>query len=98
MESTLTDLTRELFLPIGRMNEMVTAAHGSYIGARPFPHLVIDDFLNSEVLDLVLAEFPNPNQIEWQKFDNAREIKLASAKEANFGPVTRLLFYHLNSM
>lgn len=77
---------------------MVPSAHQSYIRAKPFPHVVFDDFLSPDVLDAVLAEFPKPNQIRWQEFDNAREIKLASAKEANFGPVTRLLFYHLNSI
>jgi Rps23 Pro-64 3,4-dihydroxylase Tpa1-like proline 4-hydroxylase len=98
MESSITNLTLESFLPIERMKEMMPAARGSYVDAKPFPHVVVDDFLNPEVLDAVLAEFPKPNQIRWQQFDNAREIKLASAKEANFGPVTRLLFYHLNSM
>ena len=98
MESTTTDITLKSFLPIERMNAMVPSAHRSYLDAKPFPHVVIDNFLNPEVLDAVLAEFPKPNEIRWQQFDNAREIKLASAKEANFGPYTRLLFYHLNSM
>ena len=29
-----------------------------YAAARPYPHIVIDDFLPEEVLDSVLAEFP----------------------------------------
>jgi len=98
MESTITNLKLESFLPITRMKEMVPSAHHSYVDAKPFPHVVFDDFLSPDILDAVLAEFPKPNQIRWQEFDNAREIKLASAKEANFGPVTRLLFYHLNSI
>lgn len=98
MESTLTKLTLESFLPIERMQAMIPSAHQSYLNARPFPHIVVDDFLSPDVLETVLAEFPKPNQIRWQQFDNAREIKLASAKETSFGPVTRLLLYHLNSM
>jgi Rps23 Pro-64 3,4-dihydroxylase Tpa1-like proline 4-hydroxylase len=98
MESTITNLALESFLPIERMKEMMPAAHRSYIDAKPFPHIVVDDFLSPDLLDAVLAEFPKPGQIRWQEFDNAREVKLASAKEASFGPVTRLLFYHLNSM
>jgi Rps23 Pro-64 3,4-dihydroxylase Tpa1-like proline 4-hydroxylase len=98
MESTITNLALESFLPIERMKEMMPAAHRSYIDAKPFPHIVVDDFLSPDLLDAVLAEFPKPGQIRWQEFDNAREVKLASAKEATFGPVTRLLFYHLNSM
>jgi Rps23 Pro-64 3,4-dihydroxylase Tpa1-like proline 4-hydroxylase len=98
MESTITNLTLESFLPIDRMKEITPSAHRSYVDAKPFPHVVFDDFLNPDVLEAVLAEFPKPDEIRWQQFDNAREIKLASAKEATFGPVTRLLFYHLNSM
>jgi hypothetical protein len=59
--------------------------------------VVFDDFFDPELLDLVLTEFPKPGEIRWQRFDNAHEIKLASAAEASFGPATRLLLYHLNS-
>jgi hypothetical protein len=59
---------------------------------------VFDDFLDFSLLDLVLAEFPKPGDIAWQRFDNPHEIKLASAAEASFGPATRLLLYHLNSI
>jgi hypothetical protein len=98
MESTIGNLTLQTFLPIARMKEMTASARLSYLGAQPFPHVVFDNFLDPEILDIVLSEFPRPNQIRWQQFDNAQEIKLASAKEASFGPVTRLLLYHLNSM
>jgi 2OG-Fe(II) oxygenase superfamily len=98
MESTIANLTLDSFMPIGRMKDNIQAARASYLGAKPFPHIVFDNFFDPELLDLVLAEFPRPNQIQWQQFDNAQEIKLASAKEASFGPVTRLLLYHLNSM
>jgi hypothetical protein len=98
MESTITELALKSFLPIERMKDMRRSAYESYVSAKPFPHVVFDDFLTVDLLDAVLAEFPKPNQIRWQEFDNAREIKLASAKETDFGPVTRLLFYHLNSI
>ena len=94
----IKELTQDYFLPIGRMKEILPSARQSYVAAKPFPHVVLDDFLAPEVLEKVLEEFPKPGQIRWQQFDNEREIKLASAKEANFGPVTRLLFYHLNSI
>lgn len=98
MESSIGDLKLESFLPLQRMDEALPSARESYLNAKPFPHVVLDDFLNPHLLDAVLAEFPSPNQIRWQQFDNAQEIKLASAREANFGSVTRLLFYHLNSI
>jgi len=94
---TIKDMTIDSFLPLRRMKELSGSAHASYSSARPFPHVVFDDFFDSALLDLVLEEFPKPGQVAWQRFDNEREIKLASAAEASFGPATRLLLYHLNS-
>lgn len=63
----------------------------------PFPHVVIDDFLPPAVVDEVLREFPAPEQIDWQQFDNARENKLALADVEQMGPATRHLLAEFNS-
>jgi hypothetical protein len=94
----LQSLTLDRFLPLARMKELAPSANSSYVRAAPFPHVVLDDFFDPEILELVLAEFPKPGAIRWQTFDNEREIKLASAAESSFGPATRLLLYHLNSI
>ncbi len=65
--------------------------------ATPFPHVVIDDFLPEAVLDEVLDEFPEPEQIDWQQFDNSREVKLALADAERMGPTTRHLLAEFNS-
>jgi len=94
---SLKELTIESFLPLARMNELRQSAYAAYAAAKPYPHVVFDNFFDPSLIDLILEEFPNPSAIRWQKFDNPQEIKLASAAEASFGPVTRLLLYHLNS-
>ncbi len=94
----LDTLTIDRFLPLQRMKELAGAAHLTYIKAAPFPHIVLDDFFDPGLIDQVLTEFPRPDAIRWQQFDNEREIKLASAVESSFGPVTRLFLYHLNSI
>jgi Rps23 Pro-64 3,4-dihydroxylase Tpa1-like proline 4-hydroxylase len=94
----LSELTLDRFLPLGRMKDVTASANVEYLSARPYPHIVFDDFFDQGVLDQVLDEFPKPDAIRWQRFDSAQEIKLASAAEASFGPATRLLMYHLNSM
>lgn len=88
----------DFFLPRARMKEIAASARESYQSALPFPHIVFDDFFDPALLDAILAEFPAPGQIKWQQFDNEREIKLASSVDANFGPMTRLMLYHLNSI
>ncbi len=95
---TLTDLNIGSFLPLARMSEITASAHAAYVNAKPFPHFVIDNFFAPDLIDQVLAEFPKPDAIRWRSFDNANEIKLESSADASFGPMTRLLMYHLNSM
>ncbi|GAB3254500.1 2OG-Fe(II) oxygenase [Nocardioides dilutus] len=65
--------------------------------ATPFPHVVIDDFLPPELLEQVLAEFPRREQIDWDQFDTAREVKLALADVEQMGPTTRHLLAEFNS-
>jgi Rps23 Pro-64 3,4-dihydroxylase Tpa1-like proline 4-hydroxylase len=94
----LNELTLDRFLPLDRMNDLVVSANEEYRLAKPYPHIVFDNFFDPDILDQVLTEFPKPDAIRWQQFNNAQEIKLASASETSFGPATRLLMYHLNSI
>jgi hypothetical protein len=95
---SVSDLTIRSFLPLARMQEISSSANTAYLSAKPYPHVVLDDFFDPEIVEGILAEFPDRNAIRWQRFDNASEIKLASASEASFGPLTRLFLYHLNSI
>src|ERR1700751_1219744 len=90
----LQTLTLERFLPLARMKELAATAHATYMNAAPFPHIVFGDFFDARLGEPVLSEFPEAGAIRWQKFDNEHEIKLASAAESSFGPITRLLLYH----
>jgi 2OG-Fe(II) oxygenase superfamily len=94
----IREMGLDFFLPRAKMKEIATSARDSYQSAVPFPHVVFDDFFDPALLNAVLSEFPAPGQIRWQQFDNEREIKLASSVDANFGPMTRLMLYHLNSI
>ncbi len=93
-----SSLSMGSFLPLSRMAEAEKSASASYANAKPFPHVVFDNFFDQALLEQVLSEFPKPGEINWQRFDNAQEIKLASSSESSFGPTTRLFLYHLNSI
>jgi Rps23 Pro-64 3,4-dihydroxylase Tpa1-like proline 4-hydroxylase len=95
---SVSDLTIDSFLPLARMTEVSASAHETYTSAKPFPHIVLENFFDPNLVDGILEEFPKPDAIRWQRFDNANEVKLASAAEASFGPLTRLFLYHLNSI
>ncbi|NOT32045.1 MAG: 2OG-Fe(II) oxygenase [Planctomycetes bacterium] len=73
--------------------------------AKPFQHVVLEDFLPAEVIDLLVREFPGPDDIEWQLHGPGRTAwkrdkrvdKLATDDEASFGPFTRHFMGQLNS-
>lgn len=79
------------------LNDLASEYRKVYSQAKPFPHVVIDNFLPESLLDSILDEFPQVNSIDWQKFDNTAEKKLASQHELQMGDMTRLLLYQLNS-
>jgi hypothetical protein len=53
------------------------ALKSTYSSARPFPHIVIHDFLKDDVLRGVADEFPDLSKLpnSTVKFENSREIK-----------------------
>lgn len=69
----------------------------AYAGARPFPHVVIDDFLPEWVVDGVLEEFPSPEVTEWRRYRGATEVKLQLTEGGELGPFTRHVLAQFNS-
>lgn len=79
------------------LKKLALENHEGYQQAKPFPHIVIDNFLPEFILDNILTEFPKAGDIDWQKFENKAEKKLANKHERNMGDHTRALLYQLNS-
>lgn len=84
-------------LDIDYLKALAIKHREAYATAKPFPHIVIDNFLPESLLENVLTEFPSPKQIDWQAFQTPAEKKLASKHEQQMGDATRLLLYSLNS-
>ena len=68
-----------------------------YSHAVPFPHIVFKNFLNEDLLNEVLAEFPELEGKNIRKFNNVREKKLSAQGEQKFGESTKELLHYLNS-
>jgi Rps23 Pro-64 3,4-dihydroxylase Tpa1-like proline 4-hydroxylase len=79
------------------LENLATKYHQDYLNAEPFPHIIIDNFFSTEILDKILEEFPQPDSINWQSFKNKSEKKLASTSELQMGKTIRFLLYQLNS-
>lgn len=65
--------------------------------AEPFNHLVLQNFLKSDVVDAVIKEFPSFESDDWRIYNNAIEIKKLLNHWDKFGPATYRLFQYLNS-
>jgi len=84
-------LDRERLLPVAERGR------DAYAAADPFPHAVLDDLFDPAVLDRVIDEFPDPGSVEWQRFDDPMQRKLATRREEHMGAWTRLFLGQLNS-
>jgi len=85
-----------LALDAGECREMGRSLAQRYQSAEPFPHIVIDDFLEPEVLRAVLAEFPPSENKQFFDRDQERLKYQYQPHEVSSGLV-RNLFAELNS-
>ena len=98
MTGTQTNiLTKDYLFDLTELEKLAAEHHQSYVDAKPFPHIIIDDFLPEKVLETILDEFPGNKQIDWIDFDGDVQKKLGSKSEEQMGPYTRFLMYQLNS-
>ncbi len=69
----------------------------SYMTAKPYPHLVIDDLFEPELLDRLLDEFPKPRNRDWLVWDTEHELKTTSRGIDGLPIFTQLFCLWLNS-
>lgn len=88
-----------------RLERIAEASRDAYVSARPFPHACIDDFVTPDVVDRLLAEYPEPDsELEWRRIRSttrdgrvAQDGKLGFSDETQLGPTLCRLFWELNS-
>ncbi len=83
-------------LPYGRMKEIITQHADAYRTADPFPHVVLDDVFEPELLRQVLVEFNLMDRGRWHSSDKELERKWATEDIQHFGPTTRTFINQLN--
>ena len=68
-----------------------------FLEAKPFHHVVIDNFLKSNVVDLLEAEFPSFDDEVWHTYNNPLEVKKTCNDWNKFGRATYNFFHIFNS-
>jgi hypothetical protein len=87
------------FLNAQYQDLMKTAADfkEKYKNGDPFPNIYFTDFFNPDMLNEVIAEFPDLSKKGDIKFNTPNEKKLASRGENRFGPKAKAFAHYLNS-
>lgn len=86
------------FFPENYLERLAKEKAHLYQNAKPFSHTSFDDFLQPEILDKVIEEFPNVNDPQWQEYKSETENgKLASGKYDMIPPYTRYVLDQLNT-
>jgi hypothetical protein len=95
----------EQILDFGRLAELAQANAPAYQGADPFPHVVLDGFIDAATVARLAAEFPDREaRNAWLDYNGHDETgkplqvrKYHISDEDRLGPVTQRLLYELKS-
>ncbi len=83
-------------LDIGRLERNLPEYRAQYQSASPFPHIVIDDFLPSDVAKDCAGEFPERGD-HWISYVHVNERKFANKQPATWGDTLQKLLDELQS-
>jgi hypothetical protein len=83
--------------PTSRWNAEVDRLAVAYRSAEPFPHAVIEGFLDRETLARAVREFPDPASADWKQYRHVNSKKLGLTKRELFPPTIRAVIDELNS-
>lgn len=87
-------------LALNRISEVAQRHSQKFQLAEPFPHCVIDDFLEQKVIDDLNVEFPNEEDPIWEASTQPGiQVKLRSnwKSETDIKPTTKSVVHFLNS-
>lgn len=85
------------YFDVDAMPAIGRARHADYVSARPFPSIVLDDFLDPAVLETCLRHFPAGPDRDTSTFDNAYERRKSGYLPERLHPEVRSIFYSFNS-
>ncbi|HEV3309694.1 MAG TPA: hypothetical protein VG815_04170, partial [Chloroflexota bacterium] len=76
-------------LDIDRFERDIERLHADYASADPYPHIVIDDFLEPEAAKAAMAEFPLVDSEHWNNYIHINERKFSHTDPTTWGPTLR---------
>jgi hypothetical protein len=95
--STYAPLVPSRFIDRGKLETVAAEKRDTYVSAKPFPHLVLDNLFPDELLDAVIADLPQGDH-NWTRYDNPNERKRVFSDVNAFGPAAETFAHALNSL
>src|SRR5215212_8624314 len=78
-----TRMPHDIF-PAARWEAQLDALAARYRSAAPYPHIVLDDFLDRDGVARALAQFPAPESTTWKKYRHVNAQKLGKTERKTF--------------
>ena len=89
--------TRPPILDMDRLEREVDRLGTVYQSAEPYPHIVLDDFLESGACQAAIKEFPPLDPSQWNNYLHTNERKFSNTDPDTWGPTLREILEELNS-
>ncbi len=84
-------------LDMDDLEENLDRTRVAYQSADPYPHVVIDNFLEPEAAQAAIAEFPPFDPERWNNYLHVNERKFSNTDPETWGPTLRQILQDLNS-
>jgi hypothetical protein len=84
-------------LDFGRLEGNMDELAARYRGASPYPHIVLDDFLETGVVESAAEEFPPLDPATWNNYLHVNERKFSNTDPTTWGPTLQAILEQLNS-
>lgn len=88
---------RSSSFPYGRWLNRVEELAAKFRAADPYPHVVLDQFLDAAVAEECLRDFPSRPDASWTNYTHVNERKYAKSDQRTFPHVLQSLIQELNS-
>jgi hypothetical protein len=82
---------------VDRLCSQSESFRSAYASGQPYPHLAIENLFDPDVLDRVVAEFPQPGDRDWLVWDHKHELKTTSRGIRGLSTFTQLFCLWLSS-
>jgi Rps23 Pro-64 3,4-dihydroxylase Tpa1-like proline 4-hydroxylase len=80
----------------GNWIDNIELLHTQFINNKPFPHIIIQNFLKKDIIENVYNSFPEFDD-NWWVYNNPIEVKYSNDKISNFDPIIQKVFSELST-